>query len=577
MVTWASSDTAVAYMNANLAADSGLPTSLAPGNTTISATISTTTSPISNSATLTVNAAVITSVTVTPATPQMINGFSQQFTANAIYSDQSTVDVTSTATWSSADTAVVTMNPSGTADSGLATPVMVGSTIITATLDATTSGNTTVTVVDAALVSIAITPITPSVAAGTTQQMLATGTFNNGSTMNLNRFVEWQTADAAIATFNPNFMNNSGLLSALVMGNTDVSASLNGVVATTPTTVTAAILVSLAVTPLNPVMSDGQTLQMQVIGTYSDNSTANHTADATWSSSNTSVAIYNPNQQPNSGLLSAIAAGSSTLSATFATANLGSFTSNTLLTVTGVLAANPSAPVPRTETAFVIAASQGISTTAGSQINNGDIAIFDTDRAAFTGFNVGASAGQFTELTGGISFAPDDTNPPYSVPMPYASSAAYLAQLKSDMISMAAYLAAETNPTAGLTTLNNKELGGVILNRGVYHLPGDGMISQGNLSLDAQGDVDSVFIIHISGNFSMEALAGNILLINGANANNVYLRVGGDSILGNNRQFVGTLVSTGNILVQTGASVQGHLFSLYGNIALNANSVTKPL
>lgn len=576
MVTWASSDIDVAIVNANLALDSGLVISKVPGTAVVSASINTAMGLISNTANLTVSNAVVTSLQVTPATPLLINGFNQQLTATLLYSDQSTVDVTSTVTWSSADTSIVTMNPSGTADSGLATPVMAGSVAITATLDATTSAITTVTVVDAALVSIAIAPFTPSLAAGTTQQLSATGTFSNGSTMNLTRYVNWQSVAPTVATFNPNFMSNSGLLSALVMGNTDIIASLNGVQATNAVSVTAANLVSVALTPLNPAMSTGQTLQMQLLGTYTDNSVADLSANAIWASSNTNVAAFNPNQQVNSGLLSAVAAGTATLNVEYTTADLQTLSSGTVLNVTGALAANPQAPELGAVNRFVMAASQGISTTFGSSIADGDMAVIDSDRATFTGFTAGFSAGQFTELTNGISFARDDTNPPYLVPMPFANSADFISALKVNLNSVSDFLAG-VNPAASTTTLTDLDLSGLILNRGVYHLSGPAMISQEHLSLDAQGDANSVFIIYINGNFSTALTGGNLTLLNGAKASNVYWRIGGTTTIGTNSQFAGTVVSTQNIQLQTGATVQGRLISLAGNIQLDANSITKSL
>jgi hypothetical protein len=247
-----------------------------------------------------------------------------------------------------------------------------------------------------------------------------------------------------------------------------------------------------------------------------------------------------------------------------------------VLTVTGALAANPQAPELGALTGFVMAASQGISTTVGSTIANGDIATIDTDRIAFTGFTAGASAGQYTELTNGLSYARDDINPPYLVPAPYASSSDFISEMKVNLMSVSTYLIG-ANPAADTTTLIDSDLGGLTLNRGVYHLSGNVVISQNHLSLDAQGDANSVFIIYINGNLSTELPGGNILLLNGAKASNVYWRIGGSTTIGTSSQFAGNVLSTQSIQLQTGATVQGRLISVAGNIQLDANSVTKPL
>lgn len=90
---------------------------------------------------------------------------------------------------------------------------------------------------------------------------------------------------------------------------------------------TTATLVSIAVTPANPSKAVGTTQQFTATGTYSDSSTQNITASVTWSPSSTGVATVN-----SSGLATAIAAGSTTITATS-----GIIFGNTTLTVTSVV------------------------------------------------------------------------------------------------------------------------------------------------------------------------------------------------------------------------------------------------
>jgi hypothetical protein len=82
-------------------------------------------------------------------------------------------------------------------------------------------------------------------------------------------------------------------------------------------------LVSIAVTPANPTNVVGTTTQFAATGTYSDNSTQNLTSQATWASTQTSVATIN-----TAGLASALTTGTSTISAT-----LGTVSGSTLLTI----------------------------------------------------------------------------------------------------------------------------------------------------------------------------------------------------------------------------------------------------
>lgn len=85
-------------------------------------------------------APALSSITVTPADPSVERGTSRQFSAEAVYSDGTTDDVTETADWSSGDTDVATVDSTGLAD-GRA----VGSTTISASFNGV-AGSTNLTV-----------------------------------------------------------------------------------------------------------------------------------------------------------------------------------------------------------------------------------------------------------------------------------------------------------------------------------------------------------------------------------------------------------------------------------------------
>ena len=121
-------------------------------------------------------------------------GTTLQFIATGTYSDGSTLNLTTTATWSSADQAIATVNGQGVASS-----VAAGSTSITAT-SGTISGIGTVTVTTATLVSIAVTPAIPALPSGITQQFTATGTFTDSSTQNITTTVQWNSDTPTVAT-----------------------------------------------------------------------------------------------------------------------------------------------------------------------------------------------------------------------------------------------------------------------------------------------------------------------------------------------------------------------------------------
>src|SRR2546428_2086902 len=157
----------------------GLATSVAAGTTTITATLG----GVSGSTTLTVTAATLSTIAVTPTTQSIANGTTRQFTATGTYSDFTTQDLTTQVTWSSSSTAVATISNAG-GSQGLATPVAAGTTTITATLGGV-SGSTTLTLTAANLSTLHVSPTAPHIANGTTQQSTATRTYTEFTNQDL--------------------------------------------------------------------------------------------------------------------------------------------------------------------------------------------------------------------------------------------------------------------------------------------------------------------------------------------------------------------------------------------------------
>jgi hypothetical protein len=126
------------------AGSDGLASSLLEGTTVISAT----SGAIKGMTTLTVTAATLVSIAVTPANPTIAKNANQQFAAIGTFTDNTTQDLTATVTWTSATQTVATVSTAG-ATRGRATGVAAGTSIITATRaqpGANISGHTTLTV-----------------------------------------------------------------------------------------------------------------------------------------------------------------------------------------------------------------------------------------------------------------------------------------------------------------------------------------------------------------------------------------------------------------------------------------------
>ncbi len=505
--------------------------------------------------------ATLTAIAVTPAAQSIPIGVTKQFTATGTYSDGTASDITALVTWDSATPDQATVNT----NTGLATGLAAGSSVITAT-SGTHSGLTTLTITSATLDSIVVTPANDSIPVDLTRQFAATATYSDGFVEDITAAVTWKSADTLIAT-----LNTSGLATGISAGSSVITATAGTQSAETTLTVTAATLSSIAITPIDPTVANGLNQKFTATGTYSDNSRLNITAAVTWASADTLIATLN-----NNGLATGIAAGSSLITAT-----LGSTSADSLLTVNAALINNPLAPTLGEVDSFVILASQKITTTSGSAIVGGDLGILDQARSYYEGFTDGATAGQFTELTEGLSYAGDDATPPYVIPVPYASTVAFINQSRTDLGIAYNFLAADPNPSVA-TQVCPIELGGLTLTRGVYKTALDVTIQTGVLTLDGEGDPDSVFIFTIDGNLLTAATAatvdfpaGDIVLINNAQAKNIFWRTAGTTILGTNTSFSGNVFSWTQVNVLTGTSVDGRLFAVTEQVTLDANEVTK--
>src|SRR5580700_7075592 len=248
----------------------------------------------------------LSSVAVAPTTASVAQGGTKQFSATGTYLLPScSANLTDSVTWSSSLTSTATVsNTSGSQGLATATATGSGATTITAT-SGLISGTAVLTVTPAVLVSIAVSPVAASIAQGQTQQFAATGTYSNLSTANLTSSVTWSSSVTSTATVS-NTAGSQGLATATAsgLGATTITATSGLISGTGVLTMTPAVLVSIAVSPVAASIAQGQTQQFAATGTYSNLSTANLTASVTWSSSVTSTATVS-NTAGSQGLATA--------------------------------------------------------------------------------------------------------------------------------------------------------------------------------------------------------------------------------------------------------------------------------
>jgi Bacterial Ig-like domain (group 2) len=203
---WNSQNPSVAMVSS-----SGLVTAKSAGSAIITATSGS----VAGSVSLTVSAATLRSIVITPANPSIQDGATQQFIATGTYSDRSTQNITTGVTWSSGRTNVAAIsNVAGS--NGLATSVGTGSATIQASLGGV-SGSTTLTVAarSVTLMVLVVSPQNPVLSdAGSTQSFTAIGHYSDGSTQDLTNSATWSSSSTSAATVNASGLATSEPLPA---------------------------------------------------------------------------------------------------------------------------------------------------------------------------------------------------------------------------------------------------------------------------------------------------------------------------------------------------------------------------
>lgn len=313
--TWSSSDPAVASPH---------PTQRATfvGGSAGTATISAvdplhgaSSSDTGDSAVINVSPAFVESIAILPMAQTLALGRTHQLAAIAVLSDNTSADISTTAIWSSSAPAVASVDATG-----FVTSLSVGTTVISATDPVTglssndSNFSSVITVIPAALESIAVTPASRAMVVGSTQQFTATGSYSDGTTANISSSVTWAASTNALT------VNNAGLATAVAVGMVSLSATdpVSGVSSSASNqsaqvNISDATLLSLAVTPTSTSAPVGAEIRFVATGTFDNGADVDMTSLVTWSSSNVN-AVEVSNQGANRGLGIARGIGVSTIS-----------------------------------------------------------------------------------------------------------------------------------------------------------------------------------------------------------------------------------------------------------------------
>ncbi|WP_198674681.1 ice-binding family protein [Rhodoferax ferrireducens] len=206
----------------------------------------------------------------------------------------------------------------------------------------------------------------------------------------------------------------------------------------------------------------------------------------------------------------------------------------------------------------------GITNAGLLTVVNGDIGTTAVSTAV-TGFHDAGPGCTYTETTlnrGTVNGLIYTAAPPPTVACPTEGTATTFAiatQARAD--ALAAYNALAAMPVGANPGAN---LAGLTLAPGVYTAPnGSFMMQGGDLTLDAQGDANAVWVFQMATTLTVggpgAAAPQSVILTGGAQAKNVFWQVGSAATI--NAGGGGTMVGT--IIAQAGAA-----FSTAGNVAI---------
>jgi hypothetical protein len=142
-------------------------------------------------------------------------------------------------------------------------------------------------------------------------------------------------------------------------------------------------------------------------------------------------------------------------------------------------------------------------------------------------------------------------------------------QAKLDLT--AAYNDAAGRTCTDMVTLSGN-IGGLTLTPGLYKSTSSLAISSGDLTFDAKGNANAIFIIQIASTLTTTS-GRQVILAGGAKASNIFWQVGTSATFGTTSVFKGTVMAMQSITFNTGATLDGRAYARNGAVVFAGNTI----
>ena len=136
-----------------------------------------------------------------------------------------------------------------------------------------------------------------------------------------------------------------------------------------------------------------------------------------------------------------------------------------------------------------------------------------------------------------------------------------------------AYNDAAGRTSTDIVTLSGN-IGGLTLTPGLYKSTSTLAVSSGDVTFDAQGNSNAIFIIQIAS--ALTTTSGRKVFLKGnAKASNIFWQVGSSATFGTTSVFKGTVMAMQAITFNTGATLDGRALARTGGVVLAGNTIVK--
>ena len=262
----------------------------------------------------------ITSITISAQNPIIKTGMTQQYTAQGNTASGGSVDISKDVHWTVSNSSAVRID-----ENGLLTGLAQSDVTVSAQLS-TFSDTKSLRVTDASVSGITITETDGTtdfaIDACKTLQLKAEAVYTGETlTANVTNEVDWSTTSPTnVAHFSTVSGEKGWLLTSAVNSGISVDATLDSFTANVTVTTQDGFTSSTSAITLNPsnsyiLASTSAAKQFSANATFDDNTSADITRAAIWSSDNAAIASVNNDDTGSKGLVSAHAVGSAAISA----------------------------------------------------------------------------------------------------------------------------------------------------------------------------------------------------------------------------------------------------------------------